>query len=343
MIEETHYYNAVAVGTGGDYRKIAQLKKACGDWKGAYRALRKFGITPPDAEAEWKDLARANVSLALFESEAYPEPLREISGPPFGIYMRGVLPAPDMPLFAIVGTRRATPDGKTVARRFARSIAQYGFGIVSGLALGIDAASHVGCLDAQGTTVAALAGGLNAIYPQENERLAERILLNGGAIISEYPLGAPPYPNRFLERNRIISGLARGVLIVEAPQGSGSLVTAHFALEQNRDVFVVPGAIAHPNFFGSHALIRQGATLVTSPEEILEAYGIAPKEKIVAQKNSATSEEKLILEALGEISAPLAVDKIIAITKLEPRIVNQTLSFLLLRDMIKEREEGYTI
>ncbi|MGC9599060.1 MAG: DNA-processing protein DprA [Minisyncoccia bacterium] len=343
MDKEAYYYNAIAVGTGGDYRKIAGLKKKCGDWKRAYEALRHFGIPPPDAETEWKNLARADVALVLFEHDSYPPPLREIDDHPFGIYLRGALPPQDAALFAIVGTRRATPEGKNIARRFARELAQCGFGIVSGLAFGIDAAAHEGCLDARGATIAVLAGGLHAVYPREHARLAEKILQSGGALVSEYPLGAPPYADRFLARNRIVSGLSRGVVIVEAPQGSGSLATARFALEQNRDVFVVPGSTVHPNFAGSHALIRQGATLTTSPEEIMESYGISPAEKIAAQEKTASPEERLILKALREASLPLAVDKITAITNLEPQIANRTLSFLLLKNLVKEWSEGYTI
>lgn len=342
-MEEALYYNAVATAMAGDYGKIKRLKRKFDDWKSAYHALVGLNVPPIDPEAEWEKLVRAGVQLVSFEDEGYPPLLKEISGCPFGIYVRGSLPQDDDLPFAIVGTRRATSDGKNTARRFACELAQCGFSIVSGLAFGIDAAAHEGCLDGRGATVAVLAGGLDAVYPRENERLAEKILENGGAIISEYPPGAPPYPDRFLERNRIISGLSRGVLIVEAPKGSGSLATARFALEQNRDVFVVPGPIAHPNFIGSHQLIRQGATLVAAPEEILEAYGITREEKIAARENTASPEEKLILEALRKISAPAEIDKIAAITKLEPRIVNRALSFLLLRDLVREKGGGYTI
>lgn len=284
----------------------------------------------------------------------YPALLREIAHPPFGIYVRGTLPQSMLPpnaasalVIAIVGTRRATPEGKAIARRFARDLAQAGFIIVSGLAFGIDAAAHEGCLDANGTTVAVLAGGLDKIYPRENTKLAEKILAAGGAIVSEYPPGVPPYPIRFIERNRLISGLARGTLIVEAPYGSGSLATARFALEQNRDVFAVPGAITQKNFEGSHQLIRQGATLVTTPEEILESYGVSRKDAVCAQmrahKDAYSPEEALILQALVDSATPAEVDKIIAATKLEPQAVNQTLSFLLFRNLIKETGGGYTI
>ena len=244
---------------------------------------------------------------------------------------------------AIVGTRRASADGKKTARDFARELACAGFTIASGLAFGIDAAAHEGCLDAGGVTVAVLAGGLDSVYPLSHEALAQKILAHGGAIISEYPPGEEPFGYRFIERNRLISGISRAVLIVEAPESSGALATARYAVEQNRDLFVVPGAIAAANFKGSHTLIRQGAELVTSPDEILEAYDIVKKEKAVAQRRGESPEEILILEALETISAPADVDKIITMTRLEPRIVNRTLSFLILRGIVKETGGGYTI
>lgn len=349
MTEEALYYNAVVTAVAGDYKKLCQLKERCGEWVRAYKTLRDIPKNGAFAATQ-ATLARSASTLVLQRDAEYPPLLQEIAQPPFGIYVRGTLPpgmlqpsATPALVIAIVGTRRATPEGKAITRNFARDLAQAGFIIVSGLAFGIDAAAHEGCLDANGTTVAVLAGGLDKMYPRENTKLAEKILATGGAIISEYPPGEPPYPIRFLERNRLISGLARGVLIVEAPYGSGSLATARFALEQNRDVFVVPGPITQKNFEGSHQLIRQGATLVTTPAEILEAYGVGSEQKIAAQWDGLPPEERLILKALQEIATPAEVDKITAITKLEPRVVNQTLSFLLFRDLIKETKDGYTI
>ena len=275
---------------------------------------------------------------------AYPAALREIPDPPDGLYIRGTIPRTKRLPFAIVGTRRATPEGLQTARRFGRELAAAGFPIVSGLALGVDAAAHTGCLEAPGgIAIAVLAGGLDDIYPHENKKLGESILERGGAIVSEYPEGSPPYGYRFLERNRIVSGLSCGVLIIEAPRGSGSLATARDAMEQNRDVFVVPGSITHPNFAGSHELIRQGATLVTSPQEILDEYGVTIGEKSSWASRAATRDEMLILNALQEIAAVAHVDKIISMTKLEPRVVTSLLSLLLLRGLIREERGGYTI
>jgi DNA processing protein len=338
------YYNSVATIATGDLRKLAKYKELFGSWENVYGELRRFGAPVPDPTEASEKLARAEVRLVLFEEEQNFLPaLRETPSPPFGMYIKGNIPENAAASIAIVGTRRATPEGKNIARRFARGLASGGFCVVSGLAFGIDSAAHEGCLDAHGATIAVLAGGLNDLYPRSNERLAENILKSGGGIISEYPLGTPPLPYRFLERNRIISGLSRGTVIVEAPLGSGSLATARYAVEANRDVFVVPGSITNSHFEGSHALIRQGAELVTSPEEILEAYGVVPETKILGKEKVAAPHEMLIIKALREIAAPTSVDKIIAMTKLEPRIVNQSLAFLLMEDFIKEESGGYTI
>ncbi len=339
--EEKIFYHAITLSAGGDYVSVQRAKRGCISWKQAHEKIFCDGKIS-DPEMEWRRLAKQNIQLVLRENENFPCLLKEIPHPPFGIYIRGALPENDQMTIAIVGTRRATPDGKNIARRFAAEFAHTGIVIVSGLAFGIDAAAHEGCLDANGTTLAVLACGLANVYPRNNESLAEKILARGGAIISEYPPDMPAYPSRFLERNRIVSGLSKGTVVVEAPERSGSLATARFALEQNRDVFVVPGSIAHPNFKGSHILIRQGAELVTRPEDILESYGIV-REKTTAMTFVGTSEEKAILEFLAACSTPVDIDKITEATRLEPHITNQTLSFLLIKGVITEIGAGYVI
>jgi len=406
--EEKIFYNAVAVALDGNpeamrkiIAKLAKLNSGHSGsrenrgispgWTAAYEYLADGGkigrmepktpSTMPDPDVEWENLEQRGIRLVFRDEAEYPQLLREIHDPPLALYILGSLPPTQTPSITVVGTRRATPEGKVTTRRFARELASAGLTIVSGLALGIDAEAHAGCLEASadmnstssaanrkalggggdmlniagltsgdttsaGTTIAVLARGVDRIYPAENDRLGAEILAHGGAIISEYPPGEPPYPDRFLERNRIVSGLSRGVLVVEAPARSGSLATATFAQEQNRNLFVVPGPITHPNFFGSHQLIRQGAELVTAPEEILEAYGLFEKEKsarAVRATVAATPEEKQVLIALRDAHAPLEVDKIIEMTKLEPRIVNRALSFLLLKHVIKETGAGYII
>jgi DNA processing protein len=296
----------------------------------------------PDVELEQENLEQRKIRLIFLNDPEYPPLLREIHEAPLALYVRGELPP--APTLTVVGTRNATPEGKIISRNFGHELATAGFAIVSGLAFGIDAAAHEGCLEtAAGKTIAVLARGADKFYPREHENLGWRILENGGAILSEYPPGEPPYPDRFIERNRIISGLSRGTIVIECPERSGSLATANLALEQNRDVFVVPGPITHPNFFESHRLIRQGATLVTKPEHILEAYGFGKKEKFERALRGASSEEKQVLLALHGSKRGLTVDKIIELTKLEPRVANQTISFLVMKQLVKETKSGYII
>jgi DNA processing protein len=187
-----------------------------------------------------------------------------------------------------------------------------------------------------------LANGLDDVYPSSNRRLAERILKSGGALLSEYPPGSPPLAHRFLERNRIISGLAQAVLIIEAPEHSGALATARFAVEQDRDLFVTPGAAENLNYRGSHRLIRDGATLVATPEEMLADMGLAPAAG--AERAAAdTPEEEKILAALGAAERPLTIDEIIEAATLTSSIVNRTLTVLVLKNAVREESGRYAI
>ncbi len=197
---------------------------------------------------------------------SYPEPLKSIHDPPALLYVRGQFDIG--PALAIVGSRRCSPQGRKTTREFAREVARHGIAIISGLARGIDSAAHEGALDSGGQTMAVLGCGIDRVYPPENSRLFHRIC-EQGAVISEYPPGTEPLAGHFPGRNRIISGLSRGVLVVEAADGSGSLITAEFALEQGREVFAVPGAISAPNSSGVNSLLKDGAHLVTAPEDIL--------------------------------------------------------------------------
>jgi len=363
-MNEAHYYHAVSIAAHSGYATMKRYHIAGGgSWEGAYHAFRKDvaqrdnamlireTATPfPDPREAYERMERLGIRLALTGQKEFPEALRHIPYPPFALYIRGgAIPqitttiSADTTTLAIVGTRRASMEGKKTARYFARELAAAGCAIASGLAFGIDAAAHEGALDAGGITIAVLAGGLDAVSPYSHRALAEKILEHGGALISEYPPGEAPLAYRFIERNRIMSGISRGALIVEAPESSGALATARYAVEQNREVFVVPGAVSASNFRGSHTLIRQGAELVTSPDDILNEYDIHKKTIVAAHDAASSPEETLILKVLAQISAPADVDKIITMTRLEPRVVNQTLSFLAIRGIIKESGGGYTI
>lgn len=265
----------------------------------------------------------------------YPSLLKEIPDPPAVLYILGDLPDDPPaggPRIAIVGTRKATSNGCLIAKSLAKELSGAGCVIVSGLAMGIDTASHEGAVAAKAKTIAVLGSGLDEIYPRHNKNLAEAILNLGGAIISEYPPLEPAYPDNFLFRNRIISGLSLATVVVEAPQRSGSLVTARLALEQNREVFVVPGPANHQNYVGSHQLIREGARLVVSAKDILEDLNLKP----LTPKEKFSPEEELILETLQKTKKSLSIDKIMEITKLNPQVVNKTITFLVIKGIIKE-------
>lgn len=224
---------------------------------------------------------RASTALAWLEGPArhllcwddpgYPALLAELPDAPPLLFIAGDPDLLERPQLAMVGSRRASRNGLDNARAFSRSLAGAGFVITSGLALGIDGAAHQGALDTGGKTVAVLGTGLERLYPQRHADLAGQIVEQGGALVSELPLDCPPQAGNFPRRNRIISGLSLGVLVVEASPSSGSLITARLAAEQGREVYAIPGSIHHPGARGCHQLIRQGATLVESVEDVLEA------------------------------------------------------------------------
>ncbi|SHL46930.1 DNA-processing protein DprA [Phytopseudomonas punonensis] len=218
---------------------------------------------------EW--LQAPGQQLVMWDEPIYPGLLAEIPDAPPLLFVAGDPTLLERPQLAMVGSRRASKPGLDTAHSFARSLARGGFVITSGLALGIDGAAHQGALDADGHTVAVLGTGLQCLYPARHKRLAQDIVERGGALVSELPLDSPPQASNFPRRNRIISGLSLGVLVVEASPSSGSLITARLAAEQGREVYAIPGSIHHPGAKGCHQLIRDGATLVESIEHILEA------------------------------------------------------------------------
>jgi len=224
-----------------------------------------------DATLAWAAQdGRAVVTLADAD---YPRPLLEIPDPPALLYLCGRRELLARACLAVVGSRNATPQGVSNAEQFSRSFSAAGLTIVSGLALGIDAAAHRGGLERAGSTIAVLGTGADILYPQRNRALGERIAREG-LILSEFPLGTPPHGRNFPRRNRIISGLARGCLVVEAALASGSLITARLAAEQGREVFAIPGSIHSPHAKGCHALIKQGAKLVESAQDLLQELGM---------------------------------------------------------------------
>lgn len=222
------------------------------------------------ADQELEKLAATGAAILTYRDEAYPERLREIYDPPPLLWVRGDASLLSRPIIAVVGTRHPTPYGTGMAEMLARDLALRGLTILSGMARGIDTCAHKGALAAKRPNIAVWGTGVDVIYPKENKALAEQIVAGGGAIVSELPLGTFPAPQNFPKRNRVISGTSLGVLVVEAAEYSGTRVTARCALEQNREVFAVPGNVTNKNAWGPNLLIKQGAKLTSGWEDVWE-------------------------------------------------------------------------
>ena len=278
--------------------------------------LRAHGLRPRVAERvaganvlarhERERAARAGAEVVTWADPAYPARLRTIPDPPLALFVRGTLPDCEQAV-AIVGARRAGEYGRRTAHALASALAQAGIVVVSGLAAGIDGAAHRGALAGGGRTIAVMATGIDEIYPAWHRELAEDIA-HHGALVTEFPLGTPALPHHFPQRNRIVAALGLGVIVVEAADGSGSLITARYALEQGRDVFAVPGPIGDGRHRGSHRLLQQGATLVTCVEDVLEALAPAALARLGEGRMRAglaglTEDERCVLEAVGDEAA----------------------------------------
>lgn len=267
------------------------------------------------------------ISEVTIEDKDYPEQLKKICNPPKTLYFRGKL-TPNKFCFGIVGTRRCSSYGKQATLEIAGNLAEAGLIIVSGLAPGIDTFSHLACVESKKRTIAVLGTGLDekSIYPKPNIGLSRKIIETGGCLISEFPPGTPGSKFSFPKRNRIIAGLSLGVLVVEAKQKSGSLITANYAFEEKRKVFAIPGPIFSSDSKGPNDLIKKGrAVLIENANDILEKLNLP----ILRQNNKTedgTNEEKLILEILKQ--GPLDVDKIIEKTKLNTSTISTTLALM---------------
>jgi DNA processing protein len=222
------------------------------------------------AEDELKRVAEAGGSVLTPEDEAYPDRLREIYDPPAVLWIRGNVELLARPGIAVVGTRQPSPYGAGMAELLSRDLANRRLIILSGMARGVDTAAHKGAIEAGGKTIAVWGTGIDVIYPKENKKLAESIVTSGGTIVSEYPLGTFPAPQNFPIRNRILSGMSVGVLVIEAAEYSGTRITARCAMEQNRDVYAVPGNVTNKNAWGPNTLIKQGAKLTATWEDVWE-------------------------------------------------------------------------
>jgi DNA processing protein len=285
----------------------------------------------PDDEAAMLD--KLGVQALTYHDEEYPARLREIPDYPPLIFVKGTLLATDELGFAIVGSRIPSTYGKQVTRELAGDIASVGVTVISGLARGIDTVAHQAALDAGGRTIAVCATGLDRVYPASNYTLAQKIA-SQGAVISEYPPGTRPRPEYFPRRNRIMSGMALGVVVTEARKGSGALITAKLALDYNRDVFAVPGSIYSPNSLGTNSLIGEGAKLVTSAGDVLEEINLFPAVSSNSKNDikAGNHTEALLLEALAK--EPMHIDEMVRSTGLATSEVSSTLTLMEIKGWI---------
>lgn len=306
------------------------------------------GLRDPDwqqVEADMAWLDHEHRHLITIEDSRYPPLLREISDPPVLLYVQGDVSLLSQWQLAIVGSRSPSPSGRNTAYEFSRYLASGGLTITSGLASGIDGAAHQGALAGGGKTIAVVATGLDRVYPAQHREMAHQIV-EKGAIVSEYPLGTSPRPELFPRRNRIISGLSLGTLIVEAALKSGSLITARMAMEQAREVFAIPGSIHNPLSRGCHQLIREGAKLVETADDILEELGalagVSAPETEMAQAESPSHEKdgdyRILFEHLG--FDPIPIDKLIENSGLTADAVSSMLLLLELEGEVASLPGG---
>lgn len=302
------------------------------------RAIQSFNDVRQnfDLEGYCAQIEASGVSVLTWESEAYPDLLREIPASPPVLFLRGQYEPIDRWAIAVVGTRRLSAYGRQVTRDLVEGLVRNGITIVSGLARGIDAVAHRTALEEGGRTIAVMASGIDKVYPAEHRDMAREIVNGHGVIVTDYPYGAEPESAHFPARNRLISGLSLGVLVVEAGEKSGALITSRFALEQNREVFAVPGNIHSPVSVGTNRLIQQGGKLVTRVDDILEELNL----RLVAEQAVAqvilpeSAEEAALISQLS--SQPVHVDDLQRLTGMPSSLVSSTLTIMELKGMVQQ-------
>ncbi len=330
-------------------RKFYKILVSAGDAQNVYEQPRSFkplfddklfdalmtSVNNGGPEGMLEQLEQSKVCAVTRINDLYPESLMHISDPPATLYVKG---DPDLncdKALAIVGTRRASYDGKKAAKEFSTLLSENGVTVISGLARGIDTIAHTSCLDAGGHTVAVLGNGLGSVYPPENEALAQRIVDSGGSVVSEMEMSQKPSKWSFPMRNRIIAGLCQGVLVVEGDRKSGSLITAQLGLEEGRDIFAIPGSIYNSLSEGPNSLIQNGAYMALSPWDILESmrWGTRPNLRQKQNKEPELDEnEKKIYDLLK--SGAMSFDEIENVTQMTTSELNSCLTMLTLRSII---------
>lgn len=299
-------------------------------------AKKEFSTDPSE---ELKRVEQFGARVITYSDPSYPPMLKEIHDPPILFYMKGKDIPRSLPLVALVGSRNPTHYGLKVAEEMGQALAKRGLGIVSGMARGIDSAAHWGCIKGRGFTIAVLGTGVDVAYPSSNQKLRGRIT-ESGTMISEFPMGTSPEPRNFPIRNRVISGLSRGVVIVEATKKSGSLITASSGLDQGREVFAVPGNVYSLKSTGCHFLIKQGAKLVENPDDILEELGLTCENSFKSDNMKdplqlpLDASEKHIYDMISDY--PTHIDQITKNGQLEPAEASSILMRMELKGVIKQ-------
>lgn len=295
--------------------------------------ITKRAEIDPDLELEKLKINKGRVITILDPN--YPKLLKEIYAPPPLLYYFGELDLNNDFTLAVVGARKISEYGQRTTSQIVNELARAGLTIISGLALGIDTCAHLATIESGGKTIAVLGSGLGRIYPASNRQTAQKIIDSGGAIITEFPISMPPLKHNFPQRNRIISGLSLGTLVTEAGERSGALITTKYALDQNREVFAVPGSIHNEGCQGPNNLIKMGAKVVTSSDDILETLNLAQAKdfKIIKDVVPENKTEKILFELLS--GEPIHVDKLSQCAKLDISNVNSTLSIMEMKGMVK--------
>ena len=321
------------------FAESTQALSALGLKSDVVHAIKNPDWTMIDYDLSWLD--QQNNCVLTFNDANYPLQLKEIADPPPVLFVRGNPALLSLPQIAIVGSRNPSTIGQETAFNFAKTLSHYGFVITSGLALGIDAASHQGALNAKGYTIAVAGTGLDRVYPARHKDLATEIV-NTGAMISEFPPGTTAKANHFPRRNRIISGLCQGLLVVEAAKQSGSLITARMALEQNREVFAIPGSIHNPLARGCNALIREGAKLVETTQDILEELNQYNQQddKIppLTMQSILDLEQQTLLNRV--MFSPTSIDNLVEITGESVEVISSMLLILELQGYLEATAGG---
>ncbi len=351
---ENKYFNALNLipnlGPKSQIKLVNYFKDIESAWHGSLDDYKKAGITSKAAnsilktrtiinlEEEFLKLEKEGIEILTIEDPGYPKSLKQIHDPPVVLYTRGKIENTDDFAIGVVGSRKTTSYGKIVTQEIVRELATNGLTIVSGLAMGIDTEAHTAALQNKGRTIAVLGSGLdwNHIYPQMNKKLVERIIEDNGAVISEFPYGTVPNKFNFPRRNRVVSGLSKGILVIEASEKSGSLITANYALNQNREIFAIPGDIFKTSYAGTNNLIKKGAKLVTTANDILEELDLTDiKQYSSARKLVADNpDEEKILAVLSK--DPIYKDQIIRKIELDPAKVLSTLSLMEIKGYVKD-------